>query len=349
MGERVRQPFTVLIEHLPGLGLLLVLGVPALVLQAHLTVSGKPVVSAVALVMVFGLVLRNLAGMPTSCLRGTRFAVTRLLRIGIVLLGAQLSLGEVLRSGGQSLLLIATCIILAILVVHRLSVWMGLSERLATLIGVGTSICGVSAVVATAPVIQAKEEETALAVGTIAAFGLLALFVYPLLGTALGLSDHVFGIWAGVAVNDTSQVVATGLMYSQHAAEIATVVKLTRNLFMAPVILVLNAAYMRRAASGGSGFASGGNRTYRNIVPVFVLGFLGMAVLNSLGILGLQARHLLRSLSGFLILLGIGGVGLGTDLAAVRRIGLKPFYAGLCAAVFMAAVSYTLIALVGIE
>ena len=149
------------------------------------------------------------------------------------------------------MLVVAVCIVLAILVVRFLSARMGLPDRLGTLLGVGTSICGVSAIVATAPAIEAKQEETSLAVATITVFGLLAVVVYPLLGRLLGLSDAFFGTWAGTAVNDTSQVVATGLIYSQRAGEVATVVKLTRNLFMAPVIVVLSSIYLARAAERG--------------------------------------------------------------------------------------------------
>ncbi|MBI4536426.1 MAG: putative sulfate exporter family transporter [candidate division NC10 bacterium] len=335
--------------YLPGLGLLLLLAVPALWLQERITVSGKPVISAVALVILFGLALRNSLGLPERCKPGAGLAVKRVLRIGIVLMGAQLSLGEVFRGGGQVLLIIALCITLAILTVRRLSLALGLSERLGTLIGVGTSICGVSAIVATSPVIGAKEEETALAVGTITACGLLALLVYPLLGAAWGLSDRFFGTWAGTAVNDTSQVVATGLMFSQRAAEVATVVKLTRNLFMAPVILLLSGLYLRRTMGGATGEPGQRRRALQSAVPFFVLGFLGMALLNSLGLFGPPVREGLRSLSVFLILLGIGGVGLETDLAAVRRIGFRPFYAGLAAAVLMAGVSFGLIVLTGIR
>jgi uncharacterized integral membrane protein (TIGR00698 family) len=233
--------------------------------------------------------------------------------------------------------------------VRRLSLALGLSERLGTLIGVGTSICGVSAIVATAPAIEARDEETALAVGTITIFGLLALLVYPLVGSALGLSDRFFGTWAGTAVNDTSQVVATGLMYSQPAAEVATVVKLTRNLFMAPVILLLSALFRRRSAGDAGPDPRRGWKAWKSAAPLFVFGFLGMALLNSLGLFGPEARHWLRFLSLGCILLGIGGVGLGTDLSAVRRIGLKPLYAGLAASMVMAGVSFGLIALAGIR
>lgn len=335
-----------LFRYLPGLAMVAAIGAPALMLQSRLTVSGKTVVSAVAVAIVLGVLIRNLWGLAEACKPGVSFAVKRLLRVGIALLGAQLSLGQVLRTGATAVLVVATCIVLAILVVRFLSTRMGLSDRLGTLLGVGTSICGVSAIVATAPAIEAKQEETSMAVATITVFGLLAVVVYPLLGRALGLSDVVFGTWAGTAVNDTSQVIAAGLIYSQAAGEIATVVKLTRNLFMAPVIVVLSSWYLRRGQ--GSGVRDRKGVPLKNVVPGFVLGFVAMAVLNSLGILPPMVLDPIRTASSWLIVGALAGVGLETNLASLRAIGFRPFYAGLCAASFMAAVSFGLIRIFGI-
>jgi uncharacterized integral membrane protein (TIGR00698 family) len=330
-------------RYLPGLALLLVIALPALALQQAVIVGGKAVLSAVAIAIVLGILLRNLWGMPEACRAGVGLGAKRLLRIGIALMGAQLSAGQVLHTGARAVLIVATCILLALLVVRLVSVRLGLSERLGTLLGVGTSICGVSAIVATAPLIEAKEEETSLAVATITVFGLVAVVVYPLLGRLLGFSDLLFGTWAGTAVNDTSQVVATGLIYSERAGEVATVVKLTRNLFMAPVIVGLSSWYVARSSRRGARRFS-----WRTAVPGFVLGFLAMALLNSVGAIPPTALGRLRDASALLIVLALAGVGLETNIAAMRRIGLRPFYAGLAAAGFMAVVSYALIRLVGI-
>ena len=238
-------------KYIPGFALIIVISMLARFIQGQITVNGKEVVSAVAIAIILGVLIRNLIGMPESCRPGASFTVKRLLRVGIALMGAQLSLGQILKTGASSVLIVATCIVLAILVVRFVSIRMGMSDRLGTLLGVGTSICGVSAIVATAPAIEAKEEETSMAVATITIFGLLAVLFYPLLGMSLGLSDRFFGTWAGTAVNDTSQVVATGLIFSQQAGEIATVVKLTRNLFMAPVIVALSWFYLKRRQAEG--------------------------------------------------------------------------------------------------
>jgi uncharacterized integral membrane protein (TIGR00698 family) len=334
-------------QYVPGLALLAAIAAPALFVQQQIIVSGKTVASAVAVAIVLGVLLRNLVGLPAACKSGVSLAVKRLLRVGIALLGAQLSLGQVLSTGATALFVVAACIVLAILVVRFISMRMGLSDRLGTLLGVGTSICGVSAIVATAPAIEAKQEETSLAVATITVFGLLAVVVYPLLGRLLGLSDVVFGTWAGTAVNDTSQVVATGLIYSQRAGEVATVVKLTRNLFMAPVIVVLSTWYLRRgeqaAGKGQKGIS------WKSAVPGFVLGFVAMAVLNSLGVFPPMALDLIKTASSWLIVAALAGVGLETNLASLKTIGFRPFYAGLCAATFMAAVSFGLIRIFGIQ
>jgi uncharacterized integral membrane protein (TIGR00698 family) len=334
-------------QYVPGLALLVGIAAPALFAQHQITVSGKTVVSAVAIAIVIGVLLRNLVGLPGACKSGVSLAVKRLLRVGIALLGAQLSLGQLLSTGGTAVFVVATCIVLALLMVRFLSMRMGLSDRLGTLLGVGTSICGVSAIVATAPAIGAKQEETSLAVATITVFGLLAVVVYPLLGRLFGLSDVFFGTWAGIAVNDTSQVVATGLIYSQRAGEVATVVKLTRNLFMAPVIVLLSSWYLRRER-GSEGRGQKGI-SLKTAVPGFVLGFVAMAVLNSLGVFPPMALDLIKTASSWLIVAALAGVGLETNLASLKTIGFRPFYAGLCAATFMAAVSFGLIRIFGIQ
>jgi uncharacterized integral membrane protein (TIGR00698 family) len=331
----------------PGFALILAIAIPARLVQSLITVAGKEVVSAVAIAIVAGILIRNVLGLSGTYRPGTAFAVKRILRVGIGLMGAQLSLAQVLQTGGSSLLVVAVCIASALLVVRFLAVRMGMSDALGTLLGIGTSICGVSAIVATAPVIEAKEEETSLAVATITVFGLLAILVYPLLGRAWGLSDTFFGTWAGTAVNDTSQVVATGLIFSQPAGETATVVKLTRNLFMAPVILGFSWLHFRKRRAGEPK-QGGGRLKLHQAVPLFILGFLAMAVLNSLGAFPPDVRKAIQKVSQFLIVCALAGVGLETHVGAMRKIGFQPFYAGLCAAAFMAVVSFALIRLAGI-
>jgi uncharacterized integral membrane protein (TIGR00698 family) len=338
-----------MLKYGPGFALIIVITLLSRFIQSQITVNGKEVVSAIAIAIIFGVLIRNLIGLPDSVKPGTSFAVKRLLRVGIALMGAQLSMSQIMNTGASSVLIVASCIVMAILVVRFVSMRMGMSDRLGTLLGVGTSICGVSAIVATAPVIEAREEETSMAVATITIFGLLAVLFYPLLGFSLGLSDRFFGTWAGTAINDTSQVVATGLIFSQKACEVATVVKLTRNLFMAPVIVVLSWFYFRRRQAEGEATTERKGIKLKQVVPLFVLGFVGMAVLNSLGAFPAAFRQNIQTVSQFLLVAALAGVGLETNVAAMKKIGLRPFYAGLCAALFMAVVSFCLIVLAGIS
>lgn len=335
---------TNVLDFLPGILLVLAISIPATFIHKLY----RPL-SAVAIAIAAGIVLRNVFGLPGNCQSGVTFAVKRILRLGIILLGVRLSFTEVLKLGGSALGIIVVCITAAILLVRFISHRLGLPDRLGTLIGVGTSICGVSAIVATSPAIEAGEEETAFAVGTITIFGLLAVIFYPILGHLLHLSDIFFGTWAGTAVNDTSQVVATGFIFSETAGKVATVVKLTRNLFMAPVILILSTFYMMRKAKV-PGFKTPEKKKidYQKTFPLFVLGFVGMAILRTLGVFTPGGIGMIKTTAAFLIATAIAGVGLGTNFAAMKRGGLKPFYAGLFAAVLMAVISFSLIKLFNI-
>ncbi|MCS6994879.1 MAG: putative sulfate exporter family transporter, partial [Anaerolineales bacterium] len=229
--------------------------------------------------------------------------------------------------------------------------------KLAALIGVGTAICGNTAIVATAPVLKADEEEMGFAVATITLFGLLAVLLYPLIGHALGLSERAFGLWAGTAVNDTSQVVAVSAIYSQLSLDVATVVKLTRNTLMAPLIFLFGWVSSRAPSRPMSDSAA--RFAWRKLMPGFVLGFLAMALLRTLGVAAgllpqsvshpgnLQAAaSFLKGadeVSKFLILMALTGVGLNTNLASLRRLGLKPLLVGTSVAVLLAALSLALI------
>jgi uncharacterized integral membrane protein (TIGR00698 family) len=239
---------------------------------------------------------------------------------------------------------------IALLAAHLLGRIARVPPRLATLIGVGTAVCGNSAIVATAPVIGAHDDEVSFAIATNTLFGTLAVFLYPLLGHALRLGDPAFGTWAGSAVNDTSQVVATGFAFSDGAGRIATAVKLTRNALMGVVIVLMGVLHGR----GGSEAKAGVWTRVKQSVPLFVLGFLAMAALQSAGVLrnlSIQIGHdvaaLAQDWARILILIALAGVGLSTKIAAMRRAGLRPFYIGLTVAAAVSAVSLLWIRLVG--
>lgn len=345
---------------LPGLFLVLIVAILARFLQS--LIPGPTLnraISEILIAVLIGLIVRNTLSLPTSTQSGISFALHRILRLGIILLGLRLSLQDVAATGLSALVLIVVCISLGLALAFGAGRLFKIPLRLATLIGVGTAICGNSAIVATAPIIDAKEDEVGFAVATITLFGLIAVIFYPIIGQALHLTDRVFGMWSGTAVNDTSQVVATASAFSQVALNVATVVKLTRNTLMAPVIVIIGLLYQRMGEH-----TKETKITLGKLVPWFVLGFLAMSLLRTLGVAaGLFPQNVAQpgtlataaaaltwidEASKFLILMALAGIGLGTNVASLRTIGLKPFVVGFCVAVALAVFSLSVIVLTGL-
>ena len=340
---------------LPGLLLALVCAIAARLLHGALPPKVEALVGEVVVAVLLGLVIGNAVTLPSALAPGIRFSFHSLLRAAIVILGAQFSFMQVVAIGGKSVLMIVVLMTLALLVAHALGRVARVPGRLATLIGVGTAVCGNTAITATAPVIHAEDEEVSFAIATNTLFGTMAVFVYPMLGHLLGLSSAAFGTWAGTAVNDTSQVVATGFAYSDAAGKVATAVKLTRNALMGGVIVLIGLIYARgrRATAGDQESRTFGARL-RQSVPGFVLGFLVVALLNTVGVfawlgslLHRDLAHDLQVVSRFLILVALSGVGLSTRLSAMRRIGATPLLVGFATAATTALASYFLILWLG--
>ena len=345
------------------MGLLLVLMVALFSRFLH-GLIGNPLfsksISEILIAVLLGLLVGNLLPLRQEIRAGAKFALNRLLRLGIILLGLRLSLQDVAAIGLAALVLVIICISAALALAYVAGRLFHVPPKLAALIGVGTAICGNTAIVATAPVLEANEEEMGFAVATITLFGLLAVIFYPLIGPLIGLSDRAFGLWAGTAVNDTSQVVAVGAIYSQISLDVATIVKLTRNTLMAPLIISFGLVYTRalnRQMSDSAARAA--HVDWKKLVPGFVLGFLALSLVRTLGVAAgvlpqsvshpgnLQAAaSFLKGAdeaSKFLILMALTGVGLNTNLASLRRLGLKPLLVGTCVALLLALLSLTLI------
>lgn len=344
-------------------GINLVLGVAIAARFLHSLIPDPTLtksISEILVAVIIGLYLRNWIKLGDRANPGIRFSVQRLLRFGIILLGLRLSLQDVAATGVTALILVTICITVALILAYFAGRIFQVPPRLAALIGVGTAICGNTAIVATAPVLGADDEEVSFAVATITFFGLLAVLFYPIIGHLIGLSDRSFGLWAGTAVNDTSQVVAVGAIFSGAALNVATIVKLTRNTLMAPLIVLFGLFYSRGANQKLSPKAARASRLdWSKLIPGFVIGFQAMSFVRTLGVAfgvlpqdvahpgNLQfAASLLQffdDLSKFLILMALAAVGLNTDLASLRRIGLKPLIVGTCVAVVLALVSLGLI------
>jgi uncharacterized integral membrane protein (TIGR00698 family) len=344
--RRLKKPLSIL----PGLVLVVAIALAARLVHTKVPAPTGRLVGEVIFAVAFGLLVGNVFRIPEVMRPGIKFAFQTLLRLAIVLLGATFSFGAALSIGGRAIGMVVALMTLTLGTAFVLGRKLGVPPKLAALIGVGTAVCGNTAISATAPVIGARDEETAFAIATNTLLGTLAVFAYPILGHAMGLSDAAFGTWAGTAVNDTSQVVATGFAYSVAAGNVATVVKLTRNTLMGGVILVMGLAF----ASGGTGKAGSLVERLKQSVPIFVLGFLGMCLLNSFGGVAWASRALGRDLvadaqfaAKLLILVALAGVGVGTRLSAMRKIGLGPFGLGLATALVASGTSLLLIRLLG--
>lgn len=314
-------------------------------------------ISPIMMAILLGILLRNTLKLPGVLEPGIRFSLVRILRLGIVLLGIRLSLGEAGEIGLKSLPVIVVCVTAALLLVSYFSRRVGLSSRLGTLIAAGTGICGATAIVAISPTINAKDDETAYAVACVTMFGVVAMLTYPFLAHWMFAGDTFrVGLFLGTSVHETAQVAGSGLVYQEYfgnpdALNTATVTKLVRNLGMLVVIPLLSIIYHRRSEAGEE------RPGVWSMVPLFVIGFAMMSLIRTVGDLGEQPFGFLsvetwKTLVGYTkqaaeVCLGIAmaAVGLGTSLAGLRQIGLKPLGVGLFSAVLVGVVSFLMISL----
>lgn len=328
--------------------------------------TGSSPISGVPVAIVLGLLLRNTLPLPASLSPGLKYATTTILRAGIVLVGIRLSFFDVVKLGIAGLPVVLAAITTGLVFVTWFNRKLGLPPRLGTLIAAGTSICGVTAIVSTAPAIDADEREVAYAVANVVAFGLIGMLLYPYLAHSLLSSSETIGLFLGTAVHDTSQVVGAALTYKQVYGDdvvlrVATVTKLTRNIFLAAVIPILTWMHIRsnKLGSGGIGAVS------TSLVPGFVVGFIAMAVLRSIGDATLGSMgaafgvlsadtwtSVTKDLGDFWasqVLLGtaMAAVGLNTNFAVFKGVGMKPFVVGMAGALVVGAVGMTMAILLG--
>ncbi len=320
---------------LPGWLLLAAVALASQWISELVVMGGKHPLEASALAVVLGILIRNGLGILKLLQPGVA-ASEKLLIFGIVLMGAGFDYNIVQQQGWHILTIILGTMILAFGLILALGRMFQLPAGLSMLLSVGTTICGTSAIAITAPLIKAKEEETSYAVGTVALWGLVAILLYPKIGQMLQLSDLDFGVFAGTAIHSTPQVVGAGYIYSEAAGNTATAIKLVRNCFMAPLAIVIALWYARRFASEGSG---GVKVDWKRAFPWFLFGYFLMAFFNTRGYFTKAGIAAFSETGKFLILLGMAGVGLNTNLAAFKAVGFKPLLAGLIGAIILAAIS----------
>ncbi len=289
-----------------------------------------PVLGAPVFAVIAGVLLCPLAIRWHDLLEpGVELARGRLLQMAVVLLGAQLSLRQVAHVGLASLPVMLGSLVFCLLLAWLAGRAMRVAGDLRILIGVGTAICGASAIAAVTPTIRAKYPDTAYAISTIFMFNVLAVVVFPPIGHALGLSQEAFGLFAGTAVNDTSSVVAAAASYGPAAADHAVVVKLVRSLMIIPIVLGLAVVVRRREGPAGPPRRGGPVGRLFDLVPWFLIGFVVVVAANSAGVVPQDSQGVIRQIAVFLIAAALAAIGLSTDVRALRRTGPRPILLGL--------------------
>jgi len=307
----------------PGILFAFILALIATALGNLFPIIGGPVFG-----IVLGIIINNVFGKPERTLDGIGFTSKKILQWAIIVLGAGLSLNQVLKTGLESLSVMLATLSTAFIAAYGIGKLMGVPYKLKSLIGVGTAVCGGSAIAAISPIIEADETEVAYSISTIFLFNVIAVLIFPPLGHLLGFTDKAFGLWAGTAVNDTSSVVAAGYAFSNAAGAYATIVKLTRTTMIIPISIIFAiVTAMQKKKEANKGHAV--NYSLKKIFPWFILWFLVASLLNTVGLFKGNSISYINSLGKFMIVMALSAVGLSTDFKKMIKTGVKPIFLGL--------------------
>lgn len=341
----------VVTKNMKGLLLCLLIAVPAWFLGTAFPIIGGPVI-AIILGMIVTLFIKD----KSSVQDGINYSAKKILQYAVILLGFGLNLSVILDTGKQSLPIIICTIATSLILAYFLSKVMHIPARIATLVGVGSSICGGSAIAATAPVIDADDEEVAQAISVIFFFNVLAAVIFPHFGNFLGFdqtSGEAFGIFAGTAINDTSSVTAAAStwdnMFALGSATLdkAVTVKLTRTLAIIPITLVLALYRTKKEKS-----SSGSSVSLKKIFPFFIIYFIVASIITTVAtnVFGVSSEFFapIKELSKFFIVVSMAAIGLNTNIVKLVKTGGKPIILGLCCWVGITAVSLILQHVLGI-
>jgi uncharacterized integral membrane protein (TIGR00698 family) len=322
------------LEIIPGLLFALIIAAIAYLFGRFIPVVGGPVFG-----ITLGILVATLWKLPGGFSKGLKFTSKYILQLAVILLGFEMNMASVIRVGQQSIWVILLTLTAAFLTVILVGKALGIHHKLSTLIGVGTAICGGSAIAAASSAIDADDQDISYSISTIFLFNVIAVFLFPMIGHLLKLTDSGFGMWAGTAINDTSSVVAAAYSYSTAAGNFATVVKLTRSLMIVPVTLALALLYARMTPQnpeGVSGHAvsfpvARDNKPRFNLArvfPWFILGFLIASLISTLSLLPKDAVIALSQTGRFLIITAMAAIGLNTNLVAFRKAGPRALALG---------------------
>lgn len=315
-----------IINKLPGIIFALIVAVPAWLIGNTFPIIGSPVLG-----ILLGMILAFWK--RPSCLNeGITYTSKKLLQYSIILIGFDMNLFNVFKVGKQTIILMVFTLSAAFITAYVVGKLLKINGKTATLIGIGSSICGGSAIAATAPIINANDGEVAHSISTIFLFNAIAAFLFPFLGHLFGMSNQCFGLWAGTAVNDTSSVVAAGYSYSNAAGNLAVIVKLTRTLAIVPITLLL-AIYISKKESKKESY------NISKIFPWFVLGFISASIINTFIPLPYALTKFLSQAGKFVIVMAMVSVGLNTNIVELIKNGVRPILLGFTCWIVLALTS----------
>ena len=307
-------------------------------------------IGASVIALFIGMLINRIKKPGKTMTIGLKFTSKKILKFAIILLGASLSIGTILEVGKMSL----TVMIFTLLTCFGGGYFVGkalkLDWKLSNLISAGTGICGGSAIAAIAPVIDADDTDIAYAMSATFLFDMVMILTFPLMGQALGLSDMAYGLWAGTAVNDTSSVVAAGYAYSEAAGDFATMVKLTRTLAIIPTVIIFSLinTHLKAKAQNGNSKSNTKKVKIAGLLPWFIVAFIAVAVINSIGLIPSSVSAALKGISKFLMVAALAAIGMNTDFREMKKSGLNPMIHGFIISALVVIVAITVEYFIGL-
>lgn len=326
-------------KHLPGLAIAASIAAVAFVVEYLIKNNTAGVVSPLVIAVVLGALISNLGLLPDECRVGLGFAARNLLRLGIVLLGLQLSFSQVRELGAPGLVLVIVVVAATFTGTQWLGKKMGLSPGLSLLVATGFSICGASAIAAMRPVSDADDDDMAYAIALVTICGTLAIFLLPAIGEIIGFSGAQFGSWVGASVHDVAQTVATAASGNDDAQDAAIVVKLTRVILLAPLVAAVSFTLRRKLSHTNITDSKTQKAKLPPIVPLFIIGFIAAISINSSFNLPSELVSNVKWLEKSLLACALAGLGAGVDIKKLRRVGTRPLALGLISWMLIATLS----------
>ena len=326
-------------KHLPGLAIAASIAAVAFVVEYLIKNNTAGVVSPLVIAVVLGALISNLGMLPENCRIGLGFAARNLLRLGVVLLGLQLSFSQVRELGAPGLALVIVVVAATFTGTQWLGKKMGLSPGLSLLVATGFSICGASAIAAMRPVSDADDDDMAYAIALVTICGTLAIFLLPAIGEIIGFSGAQFGSWVGASVHDVAQTVATAASGNDDAQDAAIVVKLTRVMLLAPLVAAVSFTRRRELSHTNITDSKTQKAKLPPVIPLFIIGFIAAISINSSFNLPSEFLSNVKWLEKSLLACALVGLGAGVDARKLRRVGTRPLALGLISWILIATLS----------